>query len=59
MHSAECAGGNNKSVAIVQPGNGLTEHKHTSWITQNQYTLVHSVCMTLRGMAPQTYCLAG
>ena len=30
MNLADPAGGNNKPVAIVQPGNWLTEHKHTS-----------------------------
>ena len=49
----------NKSVTIVQPGNKLMEHKHTSWITQNRYTLVPSVCMISCGIAPQTNCCAG
>ena len=47
--SAEGAGGNNKSLTIVQPGNWLAEHKHTSWITQNRYTLVHWVYVCVWG----------
>ena len=54
--SAEWAGGNNKSVGILQPGHWFAEHKHTYWITQNRYALVHSVCMISRGIAPQTNC---
>ena len=59
MTSAVWAGGNNKSVGIVQTGNWLLEHKHTSWITQNQYTLVHSGCIISCGIAQQTNCQAG
>ena len=60
MTSAEGAGGNNKSVAIVQPGNWLTEHKHTLWIIiQCHKELMHinaRVCMISRGITPQTNC---
>ena len=47
MTSADPAGSSNKSVAIT-----CRQHKHTSWITQNWCTLLHSVCMISHGIAP-------
>ena len=50
-------GARGKALAIVQPGNWPAENKHTSWTTQNQYTLVHSMIHV--GIAPQTNYGAG